>query len=159
MKELVIMQGLELKIPPPLVALLSAVAMWGTARHFPTLEIPGLFRISAAIAVALLGGGISLAGTIAFRRAKTTVNPMKPENASSLVCSGIYKFTRNPMYVGLLLVLVAWAIWLSSVWALIGPLCFLLYINRFQIEPEERVLARMFGDSYINYKARVRRWI
>ncbi len=153
------MQSLELKVPPPLVALLIAVVMWGIARNFPLIDIPKFFRELAAIAVALLGGGISLAGTIAFRRAKTTVNPMRPENASSLVCSGIYKITRNPMYVGLLFVLVAWGIFLSSVWAVIGPLCFLLYINRFQIEPEERVLSNMFGESYINYKSRVRRWL
>jgi protein-S-isoprenylcysteine O-methyltransferase Ste14 len=159
MKKVINMQSLELKVPPPLVALLIAVAMWGIAWNFPLIDIPKFFRASAAIAVALLGSGISLAGTIAFRRAKTTVNPMRPENASSLVCSGIYKITRNPMYVGLLFVLVAWGIFLSSVWALIGPLCFLLYINRFQIEPEERVLSNMFGESYIKYKSRVRRWL
>ena len=153
------MRSLELKVPPPLVALLIAVGMWGIARNFPLVDIPTVFRTSAAIVVALLGGGISLAGTISFRRAKTTVNPMKPENASSLVCSGIYKITRNPMYVGLLFVLVAWGIFLSSLWTVIGPACFLFYITRFQIEPEERVLSNMFGESYINYKARVRRWL
>jgi protein-S-isoprenylcysteine O-methyltransferase Ste14 len=115
--------------------------------------------VLAAVALVLLGGGISLAGVISFRRAKTTVNPMKPGTTSSLVTTGIYRITRNPMYVGVLFVLVAWAVFLSSVWAFVGPLVFVLYINRFQIAPEERVLSAMFGTAYSNYLAKVRRWL
>ncbi len=83
---------------------------------------------------------------------------MKPESTSSLVTSGIYKCTRNPMYVGLLFVLVAWAVFLSSAWLLVGPLIFVLYMNRFQIAPEERMLSQMFGTTYSTYKGTVRRW-
>ena len=153
------MQALELKIPPPAVAVLIAGAMWGISLVVPLLEMPTFIRVAAALAIALAGVGFSLAGVISFRRARTTVNPMKPETTSSLVCSGIYRVTRNPMYVGLLFVLVAWAVFLSSVWALLGPLAFVLYINRFQIAPEERVLSTMFGTSYSAYKSRVRRWL
>jgi protein-S-isoprenylcysteine O-methyltransferase Ste14 len=153
------MQALELKIPPPAVAVLVAGAMWGISLVAPSLDVPAFIRIPAVVTIALAGVGFSLAGAISFRRTGTTVNPIKPETASSLVCSGIYKITRNPMYVGLLLVLVAWAIFLSNAWALLGPLAFVLYMNRFQIAPEERVLSALFGTDYTAYKSRVRRWL
>ena len=152
------MQALELKIPPPAVAALVAGGMWGISLVAPSLQVPALIRVAAAI-IALTGGVFSIAGVISFRRAGTTLNPMQPETTSSLVSSGIFRVTRNPMYAGLLLVLVAWAVFLSSAWALLGPLAFVLYINRFQIAPEERVLSAIFGTAYSAYKSRVRRWL
>lgn len=133
--------------------------MWGISLTTPPVEAPALVRLVAAIAIALAGVGIAIAGVVAFRRARTTVNPLKPEATSSLVISGVYGFTRNPMYVGLALVLLAWAVFLSSALALLGPLVFILYMNRFQIVPEERVLSGMFGDAYSTYQTNVRRWI
>jgi len=121
--------------------------------------MPSLIRITTVIAIALTGIGVALSGVIAFRHAKTTVNPLKPETASSIVTSGVFRFTRNPMYVGLALVLLAWAVFLSSPWASLGLPAFILYMNRFQIVPEERVLSRMFGTEYSAYRARVRRWL
>ncbi len=153
------MHALELKIPPPAVAMLIAGAMWGISLVAPLLEVPAIIRVAAALAIALAGGGFSLAGVISFRRAGTTVNPMKPETTSALVCSGIYQATRNPMYAGLLFVLVAWAVFLSSPCALLGPLAFVLYINRFQIAPEERALSSKFGKEYAAYKQSARRWL
>jgi protein-S-isoprenylcysteine O-methyltransferase Ste14 len=153
------MQALELRIPPPAITALVAGAMWGISLLAPSVEMPAFIRVGAAVAIALAGAGFSLAGVISFRRAGTTANPMKPETASSLVCSGIYTHTRNPMYVGLLLVLVAWAIFLSTAWALLGPLALVLYMNRFQIAPEERVLSARFGADYAAYQSRVRRWL
>ena len=153
------MRTLELKIPPPAVAVLIAGAMWTISLVLPLLEAPAFIRVATAVIVALAGFGISIAGVISFRRARTTINPMKPETTSSLVCSGIYGVTRNPMYVGVLFVLVAWAVFLSSAWALLGPLVFVLYMNRLQIAPEERVLSDMFGTDYAAYKSRVRRWL
>ena len=84
---------------------------------------------------------------------------MKPQAASSLVVAGVYKITRNPMYLGLSLVLVGWAVFLWSAWALLGPVVFVAYISRFQIAPEERVLASLFGSEYSAYKTKVRRWL
>jgi protein-S-isoprenylcysteine O-methyltransferase Ste14 len=153
------MNSLELKIPPPAVAALVAAIMWGISLITPLLEVALFTRVSAAIIFALAGSGFSLAGVISFRRAKTTVNPMKPETATSLVSTGIYRVTRNPMYVGLLLVLIAWAAYLTSAWALLGPLGFVLYISRFQIAPEERVLSTLFGAEYTAYQSKVRRWL
>lgn len=153
------MNALELKIPPPLIALLAGIGMWGLALYTPGVQLPAVARIMGAAVVALVGGAISLAGLVAFRRAKTTVNPMKPESASSLVSSGVYRFTRNPMYVGLLFVLIGWAVYLAAPWSLLGPAFFVAYIGRFQIKPEERVLASMFGSEFAMYQSRVRRWL
>jgi len=153
------MQFLELKIPPPIVALLVAGAMWKGSLVLPASTAPGTFHALAALLLALAGGVVALSGIISFRRAKTTVNPMRPEKTVSLVTGGVYKFTRNPMYLGLLLVLIALAVYLSSVWLLVGPVIFVLYMNRFQIAPEERALLLMFGESYTTYHSRVRRWL
>ena len=153
------MQALELKVPPPVVALLVAAAMWGVASVTARIEMPVLVRVGATLAFAIAGVGIAISGVIGFRRARTTVNPMKPEAASSLVTSGVYRFTRNPMYLGLCLLLVAWALFLSSPLAFLGPILFILYMNRFQIASEETALSATFGEEFANYKAKVRRWI
>lgn len=153
------MKNLELKIPPPAVALLLAIAMWLAASASGALAftLPG--RLAIAIAAAALGVAISVAGVVSFRRAKTTVNPTNPGAASSLVATGIYRLTRNPMYLGLFLVLAGWAIYLSNIVAFAGPLLLVLYLNRFQIVPEERALAAKFGMSFDDYRRRTRRWI
>jgi protein-S-isoprenylcysteine O-methyltransferase Ste14 len=153
------MRALELKVPPPVVALLVAAAMWGFSLATSPIEIPALIRAVAGIALAIAGSGIAVSGIIAFRRAGTTVNPLKPETSSALVTSGIYQYTRNPMYVGLALVLLGWAAFLCAVAALAGPVIFVLYINRFQIAPEERALATLFGAAFAGYRARVRQWL
>ena len=153
------MRSLEALIPPPIVAVVIAAAMWGVASASPRLQVPTAFRLAACVAFAVVGLAFSVAGMISFRRARTTTNPMKPESASSLVRSGIYRVTRNPMYVGVSFDLIAWAVFLSSAWALLGPLAFVLYVDRFQIEPEERALSNLFGSEYAAYRARVRRWL
>lgn len=153
------MQSLDLKIPPPAVGVLVGLAMWGVASISPLLDMSTPTRVAAGIAIVLAGGAFSLSGAVSFRRARTTINPMKPEAASALVSTGIYRFTRNPMYVGILLALVGWAVFLAAPWALLGPLAFCLYISRFQIAPEERALSKLFGAEYTAYQAKVRRWL
>lgn len=150
---------LELKVPPPAVVVIVAAAMWGISLVTARFGMPEAVRVPAAIAIAIAGVGIAIAAIVAFRHAHTTISPVKPEAASSLVTSGVFGFTRNPMYLGLCLVLVAWAVFLSSAFAFAGPVAFVLYISRFQIAPEERVLARTFGESFSKYRANVRRWI
>jgi protein-S-isoprenylcysteine O-methyltransferase Ste14 len=153
------MQALELKIPPPIVALLVAAAMWGIAAVTMRFEFDLFLRSALALAIAVAGLGISMSGALAFRRGKTTTSPLKPEAASALVTYGVFRFTRNPMYVGLCVVLVGWTLFLASPPALLGPIVFVLYITRFQIAPEERILSKLFGADYANYQARVRRWL
>lgn len=150
---------LELRVPPPLVGLIVAGGMWAVAHLPPILQVPNRVRLLVAVVLAVLGAAIALGGVMSFRRARTTVNPLKPETSAALVSTGVYSFTRNPMYLGMVLVLLAWAVYLSSVWSLLGPVLFALYITRFQIVPEERVLDELFGASFAAYKERVRRWL
>lgn len=153
------MHALESRVPPPIVALLVALAMWWASRWSVASAPPEFVRWPLAVALGVVGIAFDLWGLLAFRRAKTTVNPMKPQSASSMVDSGIYRVTRNPMYVGLVFILCGWAVFLWSWWALPGPFAFAAYIGRFQIAPEEKALTTLFGDEYLSYKARVRRWL
>lgn len=153
------MKSLEVKVPPPVVAAVVAIAMWGTSRFAPLLHLSSTLHFTATAVMALIGIGFSIAGVTAFRRARTTVNPTTPERASSLVSSGVFRITRNPMYVGLAWILGAWAVFLSSAWALLGLVAFVFYMDRFQIAPEERALTKLFGNEYTSYQARVRRWL
>ena len=133
--------ALELKLPPALVVLLVAAAMWLLGRLGPSLPIAPRWRTALAAGLLFAGLAVAIAGVVTFRRARTTVNPMQPERVSSMVVHGIYQYSRNPMYLGMLLVLAAWAAWLASVPALLGLPAFVLYLGRFQIVPEERARA------------------
>ncbi|MGS5085942.1 methyltransferase family protein [Hydrogenophaga sp. A37] len=150
---------LELRIPPPVVGLVVAVAMWFLAALGPALAVPDTVRLWLALAIAGVGGCFDLSGLIAFVRRHTTVNPLKPSNTSALVTSGVYRITRNPMYVGMACLLAAWAVWLGALWPWLGPVAFVIYITRFQIRPEERALTALFGEAYTQYAMRVRRWL
>jgi len=153
------MRFLELRIPPPIVGLVVAAGMWALAHATPVLQLPRLVRLPVALALAAVGAAVAIGGVVSFRRAKTTVNPLKPETSATLVSTGVYSFTRNPMYLGMALVLIGWSAYLSSAWSLVGPVLFAGYITRFQIIPEERVLDRLFGEPFAEYKGRVRRWL
>jgi protein-S-isoprenylcysteine O-methyltransferase Ste14 len=141
------------------VGLVVAAGMWMVAHLPPLLQLPNLVRLPVAAVLIAIGVAVAIGGVVSFRRAKTTVNPLKPETSAALVSTGVYSFTRNPMYLGMVLALFAWAVYLSSIWSLVGPLLFGLYITRFQIVPEERVLDRLFGAPFAEYKKRVRRWL
>ena len=150
---------LELKVPPPVVAFLSAVLMWLISRALPSWSFVFPARNLFVLTVAIAGAVTAGLGLRSFVRARTTVNPTKPDSSSSLVVSGVYAFTRNPMYLGLLLLLTAWAIFLSNVAVFLLLPVFIYYMNRFQIVPEEEALASLFGRDFVAYKSRVRRWL
>ena len=153
------MSALENKIPPPIVAALFGLLMWAGSHYVASIDAALSVRVIAALLVLCAGVFFSLAGVVSFRRAKTTVNPLKPETASALVSSGIYLYSRNPMYVGFAMFLTAWACYLASAFLLLGVLGFVLYMNRFQIAPEERALTALFGADFLAYQAKVRRWL
>ncbi len=156
------MHALELKMPPPILGMLIAAAMWGASLVAPWPLGDGPPARGATVVgtvIAALGLAIGISGAVALRRSGTTVNPIKPERVSAFVEGGAFRFTRNPMYLGVAVLLVGWAVCLFSAAALLGPAVFVLYIDRFQIVPEERVLAQRFGATYLAYKARVRRWL
>ena len=154
---------LEHRIPPPVIDLACAVLMWWLASLWPALQLwpraGGLWIWGAAIALALAGAGIALAGVREFARARTTVNPLAPERASQLVTRGVFARTRNPMYLGMLLVLAGWAVWLGNALAWLGLPLFVLLLNALQIRPEERAMRQRFGAEFERYAARVRRWV
>ena len=153
------MQALELKIPPVVLVAIFGLAMWLLAQLVPALALPMSWRLLLAGIFAIAGIVIALSGVLAFRRAKTTVDPRVPQQSSSLVIRGIYRYSRNPMYVGFLLLLAAWAFNLSSVAALVLLPLFVWYMNRFQIVPEERFLLQKFAAEYQAYCESVRRWL
>lgn len=153
------MSALELKVPPLVLVLILAGAMWFAAMQLPSLAITLPWRHGLAVTISSVGILFILAGVYAFQKAKTTVNPTKPAAASSVVTSGVYRFSRNPMYVGFLLALIGWAIILSHTLPFLFLPAFAAYMNRFQISPEERALSAKFGDEYETYKQAVRRWL
>jgi protein-S-isoprenylcysteine O-methyltransferase Ste14 len=153
------MRSLELKVPPVPLTAVFAAAMFGVSVITPaaTFVIPG--RTGIAIGWALLAAVIALAGVVAFRVNKTTVNPLNPDAASTVVSNGVYRFSRNPMYLGFLLALAGWAIYLSNALAALFLPAFVAYMNQFQIKPEERTLLAKFGPAFSQYVAAVRRWV
>jgi protein-S-isoprenylcysteine O-methyltransferase Ste14 len=154
-----IMNALENKVPPPVVALLIGTVMWAVTRWSPLPEGGSPLRLAISCSLAALGALVVVLGMLAFRRAKTTINPVNIGAASSIVTGGVYRYTRNPMYVGFALMLVGWAVHVAVPLVLVGPVVFILFITRFQIIPEERVLTSKFGEEYRKYRERVRRWL
>jgi protein-S-isoprenylcysteine O-methyltransferase Ste14 len=153
------MHILENKIPPPVTTILIGAAMWGAAKFLPAMAIPlplryGLVGLISVFALLVAGSAM-----LAFRRAKTTINPVQIEKASQMVTGGIFAYTRNPMYVGLTALLTSWAVWLTVPWTLLGPVVFALFTQRFQIIPEERVMRAKFGRAFDEYRKQVRRWL
>ena len=113
----------------------------------------------AALLLATAGAALALAGVWAFAQARTTVNPLAPRRARELVTHGVYRHTRNPMYLGMLLALAGWAVWLGNAAALPVLPAFVLVLNALQIRPEEAALRERFGEAYARYACRARRWL
>ena len=153
------MQRLELKIPPLALVLLAGGVMWWIAWAVPAGDFAFPARLSFAAGAGVIGLAIAGMGIVSFRMAKTTVNPMKPDSSSALVVTGIYRLTRNPMYLGFLWILFGWGIFISNALTFLVLPGVVLYMNRFQIEPEERALTRLFGQAFVTYAKQVRRWI
>lgn len=151
-------RSLELKIPPVALVLLAGLVMWLLPPWMDT-TVFNVHQPWLSGLIALLGVVICLAGVVAFRVAQTTVDPMHPSATSSLVQGGIYRMTRNPMYLGFLLMLLAWALHIATLAALLVLPVFAVYLTVFQILPEERALHARFGSAFEVYRAQVRRWI
>jgi protein-S-isoprenylcysteine O-methyltransferase Ste14 len=150
---------LALRVPPAAVTVCAGALGWIGARACPALAIEYGARPWLTTALVAVSLGSSLGGVVSFRQARTTVNPMTPEAATTLVTAGIYRITRNPMYLGFLFLLLAEVAWLANPVAVFAAAAFVLYLNLFQISPEERALETRFGSEYRAYSARVRRWI
>lgn len=155
------MASLATRVPPPILALASTVIVWLLGRvglGGPTLDTVVVDAIGVGVAL----GGLAIAGLglREFRRADTTFDPHRIDETSALVTSGPYRFTRNPMYVGLLAVLVGIGLVLGEIGALvIGAFLFVAVLTALQIRPEEAMMVRLFGAEYEEYRRRVRRWL
>lgn len=151
---------MRIRIPPLFLLMLWAVYMrflhWADS-DLLDFWFPGQRWI--AVAFLLAGAGVAGAGLYAFRRSRTTVDPLHPERAAQLVTSGVYRYTRNPMYLGMALALLGWAVFRGSVLAFLPMVVFPIYLTHFQIVPEEEVLLSKFGDAFQRYQQQVRRWL
>lgn len=147
------------RFPPILQLLAGGLVSWGITRMFSTAEYDAPVLWYLAIALLLFGFAVLTNAVFSFVRQKTTVNPLEPQKAERLVITGLYRFTRNPMYLGLAAILIGFALILENALALLGPLLFVISMTLLQIIPEERALSKIFGDEYHEYKDRVRRWI
>lgn len=153
------MKFLELKIPPVLLVLIFVVLMFGVSRFLPNLGLDYLIRLYFFLVITVLAGAIAASGVWSFKVANTTVNPTKPESSTNLVQSGIYKYTRNPMYLGFACFLFGLGFYLDSVFSIFLVSVFVLYMTIFQIKPEERALSKIFRNQFQQYKAVTRRWL
>lgn len=153
-------EKLELKIPPPAIFATAVVFMWLTSLYTPAWGWLAAAPLRWLLIAVLLAAGLffGLGGVWAMRQSQTTLSPLTPEQATALTENGVFRLTRNPMYRALALGLLAWAVYLASPASLWGLLCFGLYLTRFQIQPEERVLQQLFGEQYAAYCRRVSRW-
>ena len=152
------MKSLELKIHPPIILLICLCLVYGLSHYLPLLALPSLL-ISIYKYIALAGILAALSGLWEFRKAKTTIDPTKPEKTSHLVSGGIYRITRNPMYLGMLFIIVAAIFKFGSYYGFIALPVFIFYITQYQIKPEERIIESLFGNEYVRYKKQVRRWL
>ena len=151
---------MHLRIPPPIVALIAILLIFLSKDYILILYLHPHLQNTLSILFLIIGFVIIFSATKEFKKSETTVNPMKPETSTSLVTSGIFKYTRNPMYLGLTSILLASCFYFSSLLGIIVyvPL-FILYITIFQIIPEEETMKGLFNDEYLDYCSKVRRWI
>ncbi|AWH89817.1 methyltransferase family protein [Limnobaculum parvum] len=151
--------ALELRFPPPIIFSVSLLFIGFIHWCFPAFKTESTLMPIVSGVCFLASGIIGLSSLTMFYRAKTTVNPINVNSATTLVDSGLYAFSRNPMYLALALLLLSACFWLGNLLGLVGVFVFILYITRFQIIPEERALGALFGQRYQDYQRRVRRWL
>jgi len=153
------LSSLELKIIPVFQVAIAILSMRLISVLTPDYALLFKYRRAVAIVFVMVGLFVGVSGIVSFKRAQTTVNPSKPTTSSALVTSGIFQYSRNPMYVGLVCLLLAWAAWQANLYTLLVIPLFMAYMTRFQIKAEERALTQLFGDTYITYMQQVRRWL
>ncbi len=153
------LKKLELKIPPLVVTLIFGLIAWGISNWFSSASLSiTLFKVASYVIFGL-GVVIALVAVIKFKKEDTTVDPTSPSKSTSLVINGVYRYTRNPMYLSFFLWLLAYSLYLGNPINLLSLVFFIIYMNNFQIKAEERVLKETFGNEYEVYSSRVRRWI
>lgn len=153
------MPNLDLKIPPVAQGVIALALIWLLYRYMPIFHIDIAYKGTVSVVIICIGVLVGVLGIAAFIKLRTTVDPRYPENARTLVVVGIYRYSRNPMYLAIVLVLFGISIYLGALSSLLILFLFVAYINRFQIGLEEKMLERKFGEKYLKYAKAVRRWI
>lgn len=149
---------MKLKVPPVIVFLVFGALMYVLARFLPVGYFDFFGRTYLMYALLAFAGCIGFISVLQFFKSKTTVDPTNPSKVSKLVTSGIYQYSRNPMYLGLLIILLAWGVWLGNAFNVLLAAGFVGYMNKFQIVPEEETLLKIFAKEYSQYCTLVRRW-
>ena len=146
-----------LKIPPPVIVLILVVSNFLSSKKIDIINIPNQTLVS--IIILLIGVFILIVPVSKFVKSKTTIDPIKFKKVNKLITSGIYKYSRNPMYLGFLMIVISTSIYYLNIFSIITPILFYFWINRFQIKREEIFLTKKFGQKYITYKSKTRKWI
>ena len=150
---------LQQKVPPPVYAISIALLMWLLNRHLPIAEVIPPPWNKIGLGIILIAASFDVWSLFLFLKKRTTPNPMKPENTTGIVSTGLYQYSRNPMYLGLLIILFGFGLWLGSLSPFLMLPVFYWVITEMQIKPEESMLEQKFGKEYLDYKNRVRRWL
>ena len=150
---------MSLRIPPLVQVLICGAIGWGLSSVTPFLAFEGVWRSAAALLFIAAGMAILALALGAFIRARTTVNPLAPEEAATLVTTGLYRISRNPMYLAMAAILTGGAFLMGNLSAFVAPILFVWLMTEFQIKPEERALQARCGEAFDAYRIRTRRWI
>ena len=146
-----------IRIPPPILVLVLVISNFFSSKKIDLIHLPNQDLIS--IIILLIGVLILTNPIFKFIKSKTTIDPIKFKKVNKLIISGIYKYSRNPMYLGLLMIVISTSIFFLNIFSITTPLLFYCWINRFQIKREESFLTEKFGEEYISYKIKTRRWM
>lgn len=152
-------RALETKIPPPVYGLMAAISIWWLDIQLPEYSLIPVSLKPVSMLLMLAGFSLDLLALSQFSRKHTTLNPLSPEKASTIVISGLYRYTRNPMYLGMLIALCGWSLYVGNILSFACLPVFVWLINRMQIQAEERILSEKFGQPYTDYLKQVRRWL
>ena len=146
-----------IKIPPPLIVLILVISIFFSSKKIDLIHIP--FQLPISIFILSVGILIFINPVLQFIKSKTTINPIKFDEVDKLVTSGIFKYSRNPMYLGMLMIIISTSIFYLNIYSILTPFIFVLWINKFQIKREEVFLTKKFGKEYLSYKNKTRRWV
>ncbi|MDX1556190.1 MAG: isoprenylcysteine carboxylmethyltransferase family protein [Xanthomonadales bacterium] len=147
------------KVPPPLLMIATGALMWWVASSSFAFPFSMPFVPAIRTLVIAIGALLTVSGIVRFARLKTTVNPIKLDESTRLATTGVYRISRNPMYLGLTIMLLGWGVHLGSPVNILCIAAFVAYMTQFQIKPEETALRKLFGDEFEAYCGKVRRWI
>lgn len=144
-------------IHPPFVALLFIVIAYFLGRFAPLPFVAPIILRNVGLLMTFVGFLLGIGAFVEFRKARTTLDPHG--SAKQLVTSGIYRFTRNPIYLGFLLMVIGLPLNSGLYWGVVMAPFYIIAMDRLVIEREETYLEKKFKDAFTSYKSRVRRWL